>query len=264
MKPSLFPPLKYVIGYDGVRIATYDNQLQGKGKVPVVLLHGLLSRAEAMNEAMRLLTDAGYRSLALDLRAHGSSDAPVDSSAYLNQAMARDVIEVLRRLEIAKFAVIAYGVGSELTARIWNLGKRFERAVICGWGGHPQELINQYESDAWKLQAEELASAMESVEPSEIADPNARAWRNAAERGGMNRKAIAARLRSGDSGEAGLDPTTITAPVLAICGSQDANVQEFAEALPNAVSRTVEGSHTTAGKTDQLWRLAVDFVTSED
>ena len=259
---SIFKEPQMVPGYGGVQLAVYETSPAVDSMCPVILLHGLLSSAQSMSSAMGMLQEMNVRAIALDLRSHGRSDVSLDPHEYLNQAMARDVVGVVERLDINRFCVIAYGLGAELTARIWNLGTRFQRAAICGWGGPPSRQLDLYASTEWKLRARTLAHGLEVDQVSAIRDPEAKAWRHAADRSGTNRSAIAAKLRSGDSRENGLDPTFISAPVLAICGEDDASSAEFASALPNANSKTVTGAHTTAGQIDDLWRAATQFVVN--
>lgn len=109
--------------------------------------------------------------------------------------MARDVIALGEHLGLAEYALCAFGVGSELTSRVVNLGAPVIRAVMCGWGGPPADLFDQYASEEWVHQAEHLAEGFEADEPDTIADRQARAWRDAADRSGVEGLALAARLR---------------------------------------------------------------------
>ena len=258
--PASEPPeARCFQSFDGIRLV-YDVHADDGDGDAVILLHGLLSRARALNALGASLAARGLRAFALDLRAHGRSDAPRDPAAYRDQAMARDVVALGEHLEFSEYAVFGYGVGAELTARTINLGAPVTRAVMCGWGGPPSDLLDLYASKAWVRQAERLADGFETDDPGSIVDAEARAWRDAADRGGVDRLALAARLRSGDSAEPGLDPRAIAVPVLAICGADDASPHEFADALPNAVAAVVKGAHTTAGRDPALTDRAADFL----
>lgn len=253
------PQAKSFLSFDGIRLTYYVHAEDHDGDA-VILLHGLLSSARALHDLGNSLAARGMRAFSLDLRAHGRSDAPRDPTAYQDQAMARDVIALAEHLGLKRFALFAYGVGSELTSRVVNLGAPVTRAVMCGWGGPPTDLLDLYASEEWARQAERLAEGFEADGPGTITDGQARAWREAADRGGVNRFALAARLRSGDSAEPGLDPRGIGIPVLAICGADDASPHAFAEALPNATAVVVGGGHTTAGRDPALAATAVDFL----
>ncbi|MDE0039657.1 MAG: alpha/beta fold hydrolase [Gammaproteobacteria bacterium] len=248
--------------FDGTRLVYYVHADDNDGDA-VILLHGLLSSARALHDLGNSLAARGIRPFSLDLRAHGRSEAPRDPAAYRDQAMARDVIALCEHLGLTEYAIFAYGVGSELTSRVINLGAPVTRAVMCGWGGPPSDLLDQYASEEWARQAERLAQGFETDEPDTIADRKSRAWRDAADRGGVDRLALAARLRSGDSAEPGLDPRGIDIPVLAICGADDASPNAFAEALPNATAVVVGGGHTTAGRDPALAAAAIDFLAND-
>ncbi len=261
--PASAPPqARSFRSFDGIRLVYYVHGEDDDGDA-VILLHGLLSSARALHELGDSLAAKGLRAFSLDLRAHGRSQAPRKSAAYRDQAMARDVIALGDHLGLTEYALCAYGVGSELTARVVNLGAPVTRAIMCGWGGPPTDLLDLYASDEWVRQAERLAEALEADEPGAIADRQARTWREAADRGGVDRLALAARLRSGDSAEPGLDPRGIGVPVLAICGADDASPHEFAQALPNATAVVVAGGHTTAGRDPALATAAIAFLTKD-
>ncbi len=251
------PETKKFESFDGVRIAYYDS---GGTGYPVILLHGLLSRAGAIGRLMSLLNERGLRSIGIDIRAHGNSDAPENSEAYLGQAMARDIIAAGEHLGLSEYAIAAYGLGCELTARCFNLGAPMTRAVMCGWGGPPTDQLDLYASEEWREQVIRLADGLETEDPETIQDDMARAWRGAADNSGTNRLALAARLRSGDSGEPGLDPRNISVPTLIICGDEDTSPHEFAAALPNATGKVVKGGHTTAARDPELFVAAADFL----
>lgn len=246
--------------FDGTRLTYYRHwRGQAEGSA-VILLHGLLSRARALADLGGLLAERGMRAAALDLRAHGDSEGSVDPAAYRDQAMARDVIALGEHLGFEEYALFGYGVGAELSSRIINLGASVTRVVLCGWGGPPTDLLKQYASPEGRQRLIELAEGLEADDPDSIPDREARAWREAAEHGGANRLAIAARLRSGDSAETGLDPRGIEVPVLVICGAQDASPHAFAATLPNARAVVVDGGHTTAGRDPALATAAVNFL----
>ena len=256
---SVQPEARSFQSFDGIRLV-YDVHADAGDGDAVILLHGLLSQARALKDLGASLAARGLRTFALDLRAHGRSDAPRDPAAYRDQAMARDVIALAEHLELSEYALFGYGVGAELSSRIVNLGAPVTRAVMCGWGGPPSDLLDLYASEEWVLQAERLAEGFEADEPGTIVDRQARAWREAADRGGVDRLALAARLRSGDSAEPGLDPRGIAVPVLAICGVDDASPHAFAEALPNATAVVVGGGHTSAGRDPALANAAIKFL----
>ena len=258
--PEALPEVQTFKSFDGTNIAYYDSC---GDDYPIIVLHGLLSRASAMTRLISLLGKRGLRGIGVDIRGHRNSDAPENSGAYLNQAMARDIIALGEHRELNKYAISAYGLGCELTARCANLDAPITHAVMCGWGGAPTDQLDLYASKEWHAQAIRLAEGLETDNPEAITDDMARAWRGAADNNGTNRFALAARLRSGDSGEPGLNPLNIDVPVLVICGEEDKDPHEFAAALPNATGKVVRGGHATAARDPELFVAAADFLAKE-
>ena len=243
--------------FDGVVIAFDDI---GEGQ-PVILLHGLLSQAKHMASIAEGIKDAGRRCISMDLRAHGRSEGPHDPAAYRDQAMARDVIALAEHIELSEYALAGYGLGAEIVSRVINLGAPVTRAVMCGWGGSPTNQLDLYASDDWAAQTIRLAEGFEVDDPETIADPMAKAWRQAADNQGLDRLAFAARQRSGDSAEPGLDPRNIKTPVLVICGEEDSDPHVYAASLPNAQGFVVKGGHGTAGRDPVLAEKMAEFLS---
>ena len=142
------------------------------------------------------------------------------------------------------------------------MGAPVKRAVMCGWGGPPSVQLDLYASKNWVSQASSLADGFEVDDPNLIRDPMAKKWRLSADKKGLDRFALAARLRSGDSREPGLDPRNIKVPVLAICGVDDSSPHEFANALPNAEGLVVGGDHSTASHSEELGSAAAKFLSA--
>ena len=88
---SAQPEARTFRSFDGSHLVYYVHGRDDRKGAAVILLHGLLSRASALDALGALLAKQGLRSYALDLRAHGASDAPRDPAAYRDQAMARDI-----------------------------------------------------------------------------------------------------------------------------------------------------------------------------
>src|SRR5262245_37380405 len=81
----------------------------------VLLLHGLTSNRAAMTGAARLLLEAGYRTLAVDLRAHGDSDGELGVSGTQE---AEDVRRWIAWLRNGASPGCVYAFGSSLGAGI--------------------------------------------------------------------------------------------------------------------------------------------------
>src|SRR6516165_63554 len=100
----------YFSSFDGTKI-----YFEEKGSDhPVVLVHGFIVDGESWKktELYEGLLKAGYRVITLDLRGNGRSDKPHDSSAYANDAEAKDIIGLGKMLGLHEYSVVGYSRGS--------------------------------------------------------------------------------------------------------------------------------------------------------
>ncbi|WP_236567745.1 MULTISPECIES: alpha/beta fold hydrolase [unclassified Nocardiopsis] len=110
----------------------------GEAGVPVLLLHGF-GTDFAMNWRAagweRALEAAGRRVLGPDLRGHGASDKPRESTAYLPECFVADLLALLDTLEVERVDLVGYSMGSRLA---WELAlaapDRIRRLVLGGFG----------------------------------------------------------------------------------------------------------------------------------
>jgi pimeloyl-ACP methyl ester carboxylesterase len=95
---------------DGVKIAFEDT---GGAGDPVVLLHGSgLSRGSWRGLGYIRSLKQANRVVAIDLRGHGRSDKPHESSAYAMPLIVGDVLAVLDELGIPAAHLIGYSLGA--------------------------------------------------------------------------------------------------------------------------------------------------------
>ncbi len=78
---------------------------------PVVLLHGWGCSAYAWRYLTPALADAGFRTIAVDLRGHGLSDRPADPSKYTHEAMIDHVVATLDELGVSRAPIVAHSMG---------------------------------------------------------------------------------------------------------------------------------------------------------
>jgi pimeloyl-ACP methyl ester carboxylesterase len=78
---------------DGVRLAVRERSPRARTGRTVVLVHGLASTSRLWDGVAAELADAGVRSIAVDLRGHGESDAP--DHGYDTATAAADVITLI-------------------------------------------------------------------------------------------------------------------------------------------------------------------------
>lgn len=128
-------PAGYIVASDtGDRIHFLD--WEGSGRPGVVLVHGLSNTAWSWTPVARRLARI-RRTVAMDLRGHGLSDAP--TGRYEPRVLAEDVIAVAEgsaALDAAGVVIAGHGFGGIVAA--WaaaSLGERCRRLVLVdgGW-----------------------------------------------------------------------------------------------------------------------------------
>jgi pimeloyl-ACP methyl ester carboxylesterase len=131
------PPGFVVLVEPGDRIHFQD--WGGEGRPGVLLIHGLASTSRVWAPVARRLV-AVRRTVAMDLRGHGLSDAPTEAGAYALPIQATDVVAVAEGsglLDAEDDAVVLAGhgfgaiVAAEAAAR---LGSRCARLVLVDGG----------------------------------------------------------------------------------------------------------------------------------
>jgi pimeloyl-ACP methyl ester carboxylesterase len=129
-------PLGYLVVSDsGDRIHYLD--WSGAGRPAVVLVHGLGSSAWSWTAVARRLARE-RRTVAMDLRGHGLSDAPTATGAYDLDQLATDVVAVAEgsgALESGTAALAGHGFGAIVAAAAAALlGSRAARLVLIDGG----------------------------------------------------------------------------------------------------------------------------------
>jgi pimeloyl-ACP methyl ester carboxylesterase len=224
--------------FDGTEI-TFDDEGRGPR---VLLLHGFAADANVnwhQPKVTETLVAAGRRVIAWDARGHGRSGKPHDPAAYKNNAMPRDARALLDHLDIEAADVVGYSMGGHIAARLATPAPRGRPVVLGGVGvaavqGRP---IGDVPGGA---------SALTTADPSTIAAPVARAFRQFADSAGADREALAAVMRAGVG-----EPVTrtISVPALVIVGDKDVLVgppEQLVDAIPGAALVVVQGDHLTA------------------
>ena len=93
----------------------YHVEMQGRGPA-VVLLHGFTGSAQTWAPHLEALE--AFTTLRIDFLGHGRSDAPGDVQRYRMEACIDDVLSLLDRLDIQRFAVAGYSMGGRVAMRI--------------------------------------------------------------------------------------------------------------------------------------------------
>ena len=87
----------------------------GSGK-PVLLIHGWTLAHEVWDRPMQVLAAAGHQAIAIDLRGHGDSDAPLQG--YDVEQLAADGAAVLRELATQPATVVGWSLGGLTALRL--------------------------------------------------------------------------------------------------------------------------------------------------
>lgn len=113
----------------------------GDGQPGVVLVHGLAASAWVWAPVARRLI-AARRTVAMDLRGHGLSDAPTDTGAYDLDVLGADVVAVAEGSGVldpddqeARVVLVGHGFGAIVAvAAAAELGERCVRLVLVDGG----------------------------------------------------------------------------------------------------------------------------------
>lgn len=114
----------YITSNDGTKIAVYDYNPQEKQTI--FLIHGWPLSHLIFEYQINLLTDCGYRVVAVDLRGFGKSDTPV--CGYTYDQMATDIYQIVRQLRLQKFILAGFSMGGAVALRYMN---HFKGAGVC-------------------------------------------------------------------------------------------------------------------------------------
>lgn len=83
---------------------------------PVLFIHGWSLSGEVWDRQMRVVAESGHRAIAVDMRGHGGSDAPL--GGYGIADLACDMVDVLESLEVAGAAVVGWSLGGMVGLRL--------------------------------------------------------------------------------------------------------------------------------------------------
>ncbi len=232
---------------DGTNIY-YD--VQGKGDA-VVLVHGFIVDGESWKRTA-LYTDlinAGYKVIVMDLRGNGKSDKPHKPEFYENDIEAKDIMGIVTKLGVKKYAAVGYSRGSIITARLLVLDKRVTRAVVGGMGldftnpDWPRRIMF-YEALSGKP-VKELEGMVKYVQDS-----------------GLDQQALAYLQKSQPSTSKKV-LSKINKPVLIVAGAEDTDngsAKDLAGIFPKATYASVPGDHGGAVRTPEFSAAVNQFL----
>jgi pimeloyl-ACP methyl ester carboxylesterase len=102
--------MNFILGSGGIRIATHTA---GEGEA-VVLLHGFPGSSALWRQLTPRLASAGYKTIAIDQRGFGESDAPIGVENYALSVAAGDVLAVMDALKLEKAHLVGHDWGAAL------------------------------------------------------------------------------------------------------------------------------------------------------
>lgn len=230
---------------DGVRIAYLDVPAPGGAGDAVLLIHGFASN-HAVNWVntlwVRTLTQAGYRTIALDNRGHGESGKLYDPARYGAEDMAGDAVRLLDHLGVESADMMGYSMGARIAAHVaLDHAARVRSLLIGGLGMH---LVEGRGLPAG------IAEALEAPAGAPAPNPTAAAFRTFAEQTKSDLRALAACIRGSRQTLSRAELGRIAAPALVTVGSLDTVAGSgpgLAALMPNARSLELEGrDHSSA------------------
>jgi pimeloyl-ACP methyl ester carboxylesterase len=226
---------------------------QGSGE-PIVLVHGYTSNVEEnwVDHGVMGNLAKDHRVIAFDLRGHGKSGKPHDSTKY-GAELSRDIVRLMDRLDIARAHVVGYSFGASITAKLLTTNpERFLTATLGGSSGRRNWTEQNARND--EAEAEELERGLPyrsvwlRIWPTDQPPPSEEALREASrQRVAMNDPLAHAAMVRARQGEAVTDAqmAAVRVPALAIVGSADGalvGVKALNAAWPALKVMVVEGA----------------------
>jgi pimeloyl-ACP methyl ester carboxylesterase len=111
-------------------------QDEGAGE-PVLLLHGWPDTHALWGAQVAALTDAGYRTIAPDLRGFGDSDKPDDVGRYGMLQVVGDLLGLLDRLDVRRAHVVGHDWGGAIGSTLAAMAPSRVSSLTCLAVGHP-------------------------------------------------------------------------------------------------------------------------------
>lgn len=237
---------------DGVATRYSDVLPRNPGcEVPVLLLHGFGTdfgmnwRATGWS---RELESAGRRVIGPDLRGHGASDKPVESSFYLPEHFVADLLSMLDELGVGEVDVVGYSMGSRLA---WELSQtapeRVRRVVLGGFG------------------RKNAFAGTDLTAPGSGRTPFDLVYRTVAALPGNDADALAACARGQASRPFTGEPPLTGVPVLLVSGERDPLAEgaaELAESCGGTHVRIPGRDHANAVSSRYFRQAVLDFLTT--
>jgi len=237
----------YFKSFDGTRIY---YEVRGTGE-PVLLVHGFIVNGQSWKrtELYKGLLVKGYKVIILDQRGNGFSDKPHDSTAYDNDAEAKDIMGLMKHLKIKNYSAVGYSRGSIIVARLLVLDKNITKAVMGGMGA-------KFTNPQWPRRIMFYhALRGDSV-------PELKAMVDNVKKQGLDQQALAYLQRSQPS-TSKEELGKVKQAVLIICGDKDSDngsAKELADLFKHSTYKITPGDHGGASRTKEFSDEVVSFL----
>lgn len=244
--------------HDGFELAYVDREPDGDGPgrgQPILLIHGFASNHMTNWVSpgwMRVLAEAGYRSIAFDHRGHGASDKSYDPGDYTPTKMAADAAALLDHLGIGEAHVMGYSMGARVSAFLaLEHPDRVATLIFGGLGIGMVDGVGDWDP---------IAEALLADDPAAVTHPRGKSFRTFADQTKSDRRALAACIAKSREELSEQDMARITQPTLIAVGTKDdigGSASELAALMPNAEAFDIEGRDHMLAVGDRSFKARV-------
>lgn len=121
---------------DGLNLYARDYAgASGEARLPIICLHGLTRNSKDFADVAPWLAGTGRRVLVPDVRGRGRSDRDPDPSHYAPKVYARDVLDLMRSLGLARAVFLGTSMGGIITMTMMAIRPTAVAAAILNDAG---------------------------------------------------------------------------------------------------------------------------------
>lgn len=227
---------RYFTATDGVRLHYRDSGGAGE---PVLFVHGYTASIGGQWGRPGLIAgirEAGWRTIAFDLRGHGLSDKPHRAADYAGDRMGSDALELLDHLGLQRAHIVAYSLGAHIMLhRLVNSPERAATFMLGGAAGRwnwTEEETRAVNDEADELETGSIKKHILRLWPASKPRPEGDELQRLSDSKleGMDALALAAIKRvMPDHQVSRADVQTLSMPLLGVVGTGDPQLEPFRE-----------------------------------
>ncbi len=241
--------------HDNFEIAFIDREPQGGSGEPIILIHGFASSHHVNWVApgwVKTLTEAGYRTIALDNRGHGQTSKSYDADDYTPPKMASDAAALLDHLGIEKAHVFGYSMGARVSAFMaLRYPEKVASLILGGLGYGMIDGVGDWDP---------IADALVAPDPAMIDHARGKMFRTFADQTRSDRQALAACIATSRELISEDDMARIAAPTLVGVGTRDdiaGSAARLADLMTDAEAFDIEGRDHMLAVGDRTFKAKV-------